>query len=124
MKALIEAMYLGYEEGSFTNRETGRPDPYTRASFLQDLDTHKFYIRDDASFDIRQFEKGQTVVLTVEITVRADKTYQSLVDVEEGSLVIQPPLVGKVTPEPAAPASQEETSPSEGSPESKKSGRK
>lgn len=95
MKALIEAMYLGYEEGSFTNRETGRPDPYTRASFLQDLDTHKFYIRDDASFDIRQFEKGQTVVLTVEITVRADKTYQSLVDVEEGSLVIQPPLVGK-----------------------------
>ena len=35
------------------------------------------------------------MVLTVEITVRADKTYQSLVDVEEGSLVIQPPLVGK-----------------------------
>lgn len=118
MKALIQAMFLGTEEGSFANRETGRPEPYVRASFLQDLDTHKYYIRDDARFDIRQIAKGADVVLTVEITVRGDKTYQSLIDVEEGTLLIEEPLVGKDIPQPAVekeaattPAAEKETAP-------------
>ena len=108
MKALIQAVFLGTEEGSFPNRETGRLEPYVRASFLQDLDTHKYYIRDDAGFDIRQIAKGADVVLTVEITVRADKTYQSLIDVEEGTLLIEEPLVGKDIPQPAVEAVEKE----------------
>lgn len=124
MKALIEAIYLGLEDGEFKDRDSGKVNYYTRAAFLQGLDIKKLYVHDDAKFDIRQIPVNSKVVVTLDITTRSDKTYQSLVDVEEGELFIQPPLVGKVTPEPAAPASQEETSPSEGSPESKKSGRK
>ena len=117
MKALIQAVFLGTEEGSFANRETGRLEPYVRASFLQDLDTHKYYIRDDARFDIWRIAKGADVVLTVEITVRGDKTYQSLIDVEEGTLLIEEPLVGKDIPQPAekeaatTPAAEKETAP-------------